>query len=234
MIMANPQPTDAHLRVARSINEAIMTHYFTQIPNQLLVAVAISKLTGAEKGIVLLLTRRTLGHHIDKTDLPLDQCARALRIHRVTAHKILKSLTAKAVITRVFGGAGRGYHYQINQNIEEWNHNCLDYKLLVETLTVSQNTNSKPKHYKSVSQNAYSSVSQNAYSPVPNLREGNKVNKEIKVYTDNNLGNIDNSFNRELSVSLSCDNQNKYLKSDEAWPGCSIEKAVEIAAKVAE
>jgi phage replication O-like protein O len=111
----------------------------TPIANLLLEAIAIAKLTGREKGFLLLLCRKTYGWQLNgkrlkQTSLPIRSCARALEIDQRTAQKLLAGLAQKRIVSRNFSKPGYGYTYAINTRVGEWDKGCINHEHLV-TLT---------------------------------------------------------------------------------------------------
>jgi phage replication O-like protein O len=114
---------------------------YTPIANLLLEAIAIAKLTGREKGILLLLCRKIYGWQLNgkrlkQTSLSIRSCAKALEIDQRTAQKLLASLAQKKIVSREFSEPGYGYTYSINTRVGEWANGCVNREQLV-TLTRS-------------------------------------------------------------------------------------------------
>lgn len=107
----------------------------TPISNLLLEAIAIAKLTGKEKGVLLYLCRRTYGwvkngQRLKEAELPLRNWADVLQTDTSKASHILSGLVKKRVIKREFLGAGKGYIYSINTRVARWDKGCLKRQLL--------------------------------------------------------------------------------------------------------
>lgn len=112
----------------------------TPIAHLLLEAIAISRLSGTAKGVLLLLIRKTYGWYSDgirfkDSAFSLDDCQKALGINKSTAHKIFEELANNMVILREFSKPGFGYTYQINTRVSEWNNGCINHQRLAELTT---------------------------------------------------------------------------------------------------
>jgi len=107
----------------------------TPMANLLLEAIAIARLTGREKGILLLLCRKTYGwqkngKRLKETSLSIGDCARALGINQWTAQKLLAGLAQKQTVSRYFSKPGYGYTYAINTRVGEWDKGCINHEQL--------------------------------------------------------------------------------------------------------
>jgi len=107
----------------------------TPIAHLLLTAIAISSLSGSEKGIVLYLCRITYGWLVGDTrpkeaPLPQQDLADSLHITRKAVFSALKALSENKVLIRRDIGQGKGYIYHINTNIAQWNGKIIDKKTL--------------------------------------------------------------------------------------------------------
>ncbi len=88
----------------------------TPIANLLLEALAIARLSGKEKGIILYLWRRTYGWEKDGK----------------TVSKLLSGLVKRNILKREFAGPGKGYTYSMNTRVGEWDKGCINHQLLKE------------------------------------------------------------------------------------------------------
>ncbi len=119
----------------------------TPIANLLLEALAISKLSGTAKGVLLLICRKTYGwqqngERFKETALSLGDCVKALGIDKRTAQGILAHLFENKVVDRNFSKLGYGYTYSINTRVGEWNNGCINHQRLKNLTTVGLNKNS--------------------------------------------------------------------------------------------
>lgn len=120
----------------------------TPIANLLLEALAIAKLTGKEKGILLLLCRKTYGWHkngkrLKQTSLSISSCAKSLEIDQRTTQKLLAGLTQKRIVSRDFSKPGYGYTYTINTRVGEWDRGCINHDQLVKLTKEGLITNTR-------------------------------------------------------------------------------------------
>ena len=96
--MANPQPTDAHLRVAHSINEAIMTRDFTK----------------RQRKILDLILRLSWGCGQKDAYIPHQRDFSVVGVYEVDIKSELSWLEVSKVITR------EGSFYWFNKNFDDW------------------------------------------------------------------------------------------------------------------
>lgn len=109
----------------------------TPIPNLLLEALAIARLTGTDKGITLYLIRKTLGwmkegKRIEEAEVSYRQIAKYMDTHEKTVFNSLSKLIDNKVLIRRFLGPGKGYYYRVNPNINEWDDSCINKNSLKE------------------------------------------------------------------------------------------------------
>jgi len=112
----------------------------TPIAHLLLEAIAIARISGRKKGILLLICRKTYGwvkyeQRQKETALSLDDCAKAFGIDRCTAQKLLTELTNDRILLRRFSKPGYGYTYGMNTRVNEWNNSCINLQLLTKLST---------------------------------------------------------------------------------------------------
>lgn len=96
--MANPQPTDAHLRMAHSINEAIMTRDFTK----------------RQRKILDLILRLSWGCGQKDAYIPHQRDFSVVGVYEVDIKSELEWLGVSKVITR------EGSFYWFNKNFDDW------------------------------------------------------------------------------------------------------------------
>lgn len=96
--MANPQPTDAHLRVAHSINEAIMTRDFTK----------------RQRKILDLILRLSWGCGRKDAYIPHQRDFSVVGVHEVDVKKELNWLEVSQVVIR------QGSFYWFNKDYDQW------------------------------------------------------------------------------------------------------------------
>lgn len=109
----------------------------TPIANLLLEALAIAKLTGKEKGIILYLWRRTYGwerngKRLKEKAISLSDFGKVCNVDTATSSKLLAGLVKKNILKREFAGAGKGYTYSMNTRVGEWDKGCINHQLLKE------------------------------------------------------------------------------------------------------
>jgi len=109
----------------------------TPIANLLLEALAVAKLTGKEKGVLLYLWRATYGWckagaRLKEREIPLSKWARVLQVDESKASQILSRLVGKQIITRKYLGAGKSYVYSTNTRVAEWDKSCQIQQGLLE------------------------------------------------------------------------------------------------------
>ena len=150
----------------------------TPIANLLLEAIAIAKLTGREKGILLLLCRKTYGwqkngKRLKQTSLSIHSCAKSLEIDQRTAQKLLAGLAQKRIVSRDFSKPGYGYTYAINTRVGEWDKGCINHQLLAMLARGGLITNTR------VGQNTKGRVDKNTNTPKAELASPKENIKEI-------------------------------------------------------
>ncbi len=109
----------------------------TPIANLLLEALAIAKLTGKEKGVILYLWRRTYGWERDgrrlkEKAISLSEFGKVCNLDTAAASKLLSGLVDKNILKRNFAGPGKGYTYSMNTRVGEWDKGCINQQLLRE------------------------------------------------------------------------------------------------------
>ncbi|KKL70097.1 hypothetical protein LCGC14_2108350 [marine sediment metagenome] len=131
--MANPQPTDAHLRVAHSINEAIMTRDFTK----------------RQRKILDLILRLSWGCGQKDAYIPHQRDFSVVGVYEVDIKSELSWLEVSKVITR------EGSFYWFNKNFDDWEVSRVkpyQPEKLSKLLSLNLNSNS-PKLNKMLSKN---------------------------------------------------------------------------------
>lgn len=109
----------------------------TPIANLLLEALAIAKLSGKEKGIILYLWRRTYGWDKDgkrlkEKAISLGEFGKVCHSDNATVSKLLSGLVKRNILKREFAGPGKGYTYSMNTRVAEWDKGCINLQLLRE------------------------------------------------------------------------------------------------------
>ena len=114
----------------------------TPIPNLLLEAVAIARLTSKERAAVLFVIRCTFGWtdgnggRLKEAVIPLSVWAKVLQVNDTgRVSKIISSLENKNVIKRYSLGPGKSYKYSTNIDIATWD-NCIDFQVLPQITTL--------------------------------------------------------------------------------------------------
>lgn len=221
--MANPQPTDAHLRVAHSIYEAIMTRDFTK----------------RQRKILDLILRLSWGCGKKDAYIPYQRDFSVVGVHEVDIKGELDWLAVSKVIAR------EDSFYWFNKDFEQWEVSRVkpyQPKKLSELLRLNLNGN-RPELSKTLSENLAKhlvSTKQNAKFFTPNLaspkergEEGGGVkvppsspHKEIlkkeEIYIDiNSLLKPKEAFEtwkavlKELQLQVSKSNYRTWLKGTE-------------------
>ncbi|MBA7700180.1 hypothetical protein ES703_108889 [subsurface metagenome] len=109
----------------------------TPIANLLLEALAIARLSGKEKGIILYLWRRTYGWEKDgkrlkEKTISLSEFGKVCDSDTATVSKLLSGLVKRNILKRKFAGPGKGYSYSMNTRVGEWDKGCINHQLLKE------------------------------------------------------------------------------------------------------
>jgi len=122
----------------------------TPIANLLLEALALSKLTGKEKGAILYLWRVTYGWNVNgarlkECEIPLSTWSIVLQTDEAKASKILSGLVLKKIILRSYLGPGKSYSYSMNTRVAIWDKGCLNRQGLFLLLDQKQ---PKMRHFK--------------------------------------------------------------------------------------
>lgn len=100
------------------------------IPNLLIDAIAISKLSGLQKGALIYLCRCTYGRGLAECHIGLTEWAKALQTHKPHVSTVLKGLTNKNVILRRLIDRWKGYLYSCNTDISQWDSACINIEAL--------------------------------------------------------------------------------------------------------
>ena len=143
----------------------------TPIANLLLEALAIARLSGKEKGIILYLWRRTYGWEKDgkrlkEKTISLSEFGKVCDSDTATVSKLLSGLVKRNILKRKFAGPGKGYSYSMNTRVGEWDKGCINHQLLKELST------------QGLSKSSIQQLSKNTTPPDTNSRLLNK-DKEI-------------------------------------------------------
>jgi len=148
--LANPQPTDAHLRVSHSINEAIMTRDFTK----------------RQRKILDLILRLSWGCGQKDAYIPHQRDFSVVGVHEVDIKSELGWLEVSKVIVR------EGAFYWFNKNFDDWEVSRVkpfQPEKLSELLSMNLNGN-RPKLSETLSKNLAKHeviTKQNTKSPTP-------------------------------------------------------------------
>lgn len=135
--MANPQPTDAHLRIAHSINEAIMTRDFSK----------------RQRKILDLILRLSWGCGSKYAYIPLQKDFEVVGVHEVAVKNEITWLEVSKVIIR------DNHFYWFNKNYDEWEVSRVKPyhpERLINLVSINLNGN-KPQLNKTLSENLINS-----------------------------------------------------------------------------
>jgi hypothetical protein len=167
----------------------------TPIANLLLEAVAMAKISGLQKGVVLYLWRKTYGWINDdgkrkkEAKISLTEWARALDSTNPRVSRTLSDLEHMSIIERRIADMWGGYYYSLNTNISKWNSNCInlaklseivgitDFATVTENATVTDMGNSYRERPVTVTENATQQLPKT--QPPLHIIERN-INKHIK------------------------------------------------------
>jgi DnaD/phage-associated family protein len=117
----------------------------TPIANLLLEAVAMSKLSGLQKGAIIYLWRRTYGwvgengKRLKEAKISLSEWAKALDSTKSRLSHTLAELETYNILHRRIEENWGGYFYSLNTEIASWNHGKLNLSLFAETQGVAEN-----------------------------------------------------------------------------------------------
>ena len=181
--MANPQPTDAHLRVAHSISEAIMTRDFTK----------------RQRKILDLILRLSWGCGKKEARIPHQRDFSCVGVHEVDIKSELTWLEVSKVITR------QESFYWFNKDFDLWEVSRVkpyQPEKLSELLSLNLNGENHELS-ETLSKNLVKhevNTKQNTKFPTPNLASPKeRLNKDkesnISIYQDNET---ENGQNEEL------------------------------------
>ena len=107
----------------------LMSNKVTFIPNLLLEALAMAKISGTEQGIILLIILKS--NFKKAVVMPLSELANKLDTTPSLLFHSLKKLVNYKIITRYQPIKWREYYYSINLNINEWDNSCINHDLLL-------------------------------------------------------------------------------------------------------
>lgn len=172
----------------------------TPVANLLLEAVAMAKISGLQKGIIIFLWRKTYGwigedgKRKKEAKITLGDWQKALDRDKSRIAKALVALEGMNIIHRRVVDIWGGYHYKLNTNIASWNSDSINLAKLSETVTVAHlptvgenatvdlndhsggKGNSSPKQHATVGENATPQLTK---TPLPTLyKENIKKDKE--------------------------------------------------------
>lgn len=168
--MANPQPTDAHIRIAHSITEAIMVRDFSK----------------RQRKILDLILRLSWGCGKKYAYIPLQRDFTIVGVNEVDVKKELIWLEVSKVIFRTEN------IYSFNKDFEQWEVSRVkpwEPQKLSKLLSI--NLNGDDELSKTLSENLVKhevKTSQNTKFATPNLHSPKEnINKDINnIYIDNN------------------------------------------------
>lgn len=115
----------------------------------LLEAIAMAKLSGAQKGILLHLARQTYGWTDDNNirlkeeHITLSEWSVIIGQEKTAVSKIINDLIYHKIIIRKEFAKGKGFIYSINTKINQWNGDCIDHDKLKMIIGVVKNDNGK-------------------------------------------------------------------------------------------
>lgn len=160
--MANPQPTDAHLRIAHSINEAIMMRDFTKL----------------QRKVLDLILRLSWGCGKKDAHIPHQRDFSVVGVHETDIKAELNWLEASKVIGR------DSSRYWFNKNFDEWQVSRVkpyQPEKLGDLLSINLNSNS-PKLNKMLNKNLTNSkvkTKQNVKFSTPKLASPKESIKKV-------------------------------------------------------
>lgn len=160
--MANPQPTDAHLRIAHSINEAVMQRDFTKL----------------QRKVLDLILRLSWGCGKKDAYIPHQRDFSVVGVHETDIKAELNWLEASKIIGR------HGSWYWFNKNFDEWQVSRVkpyEPKKLGELLSLNLNSNC-PKLNKMLNKNLTNSkvlTKQNVKFPTSKLASPKERLKKV-------------------------------------------------------
>lgn len=106
--MASPQTENGYMKIATGKRE-----------NDIILALASSKLTSVEMSVMLVVLRKTWGFHKKSDAIPLSQFERLTGRDRKTITRAIASLEAKRPLVRIKTGSGIT-EYAINKDFSSW------------------------------------------------------------------------------------------------------------------
>jgi len=116
----------------------------TPIANLLLEAVAMSKISGLQKGAIIFLWRKTYGwvggdgKRLKEAKITLGEWCKALDRDKSRISKALIALESMNLIHRRVIDIWGGYYYSLNTDISSWNSDSINIAKLKETVVVAQ------------------------------------------------------------------------------------------------
>lgn len=192
----------------------------TQVSNLLLEALALARLSGHEKGALLYLIRKTYGWvgpdgiRLKKKEIPLSEWAKALKVGRDYASRLLAGLCDNHIIMRHQKENWQNYVYSLNTHIAEWNSGCIDLQQLSEMTTqqlskstTPLDTNSdSPKEILNKGIKSMLKKEGRAAPSSPNssakkaVKPGNPLVKEISTWLEEERGYVSPCYGQEAQA----------------------------------
>lgn len=190
----------------------------TPIANLLLEAVAMSKISGLQKGAIIYLWRKTYGwvgkdgKRLKEAKITLGEWNKALDRDKSRISKALIALEQMNIIRRRVIDIWGGYYYSLNTDISSWNSDSVNIAKLAETVTVAHlptvgenatvggkdhsdgKDNSRRKQHATVGGNATPQLTK---TPLPTLYK-ETLNKEKEIYNKEKTGEIFKVFNENF------------------------------------
>lgn len=148
----------------------------TPIANLLLEAVAMSHISGLQKGAIIFLWRKTYGwqgkdgKRLKEAKITLGDWCKALDRDKSRISKALIALEQMNVIRRRVIDIWGGYYYSLNTSIASWNSDSINLSKLSETVEVA--------HLPTVGENA-------TIVDKANSRQGQQQSAELTTVGDN-------------------------------------------------
>ncbi|MHB1418714.1 MAG: replication protein [Bacillota bacterium] len=128
----------------------------TPMAHLLLEALAMAKLNGTQKGLILFLARRTYGWTKDRDTkekfkedtITLSEWADACDIDEPYASRMIRDLIKMRVIVQKGGGNGKAGTYSLNTKVDDWDEGCINIQGLYERTKVGLYIHTKVRLYK--------------------------------------------------------------------------------------
>ena len=125
-LMANPQTEDGYTKIANSILDALV----------------LSKLSGQDFKISLLIIRKTYGFSKKEDSVSLSQMMQATGMGKIRCSQVVTRLQLMKILTVTENINGVGKKYKFNKDFEEWdtvNKNINRYQKVKQTVNKKRN-----------------------------------------------------------------------------------------------